>query len=225
MNLGQLKKRCKLAVPNVKTSGIDDDALADLINYACDAANLLAKVYKGYTDFDIVAEKQIYNLSSVAPLYLGSDKRGAYFKDSNDKWQDVIPKTEAWLRRVNPDYLNSSSTAIPQWYWVDGDELGFQPKPSTAKTSGARIYHLKKASPMSTDGTFPFSGNATELVYLRPLDDAIIAYVKWKLSPSFGKVTDSDLGEREFISECQKAAKQIKRRRDLTHDSGYGVKT
>ena len=224
MKLSEFIKRVKLAVPNTNQTGIEDDYITTLLNAGCDKVNLLTKVYKGYTDFNIVAEQRLYDFATYVPTYLGTAKKGLFFKDSDGNWQDIIPKTEAWLSEIYPDYLNSTSTSIPTWFYIEPTELGFHPPPSTAYAGGARLYHLKKANKMSGDDDFPFSGNTTEITALSALDDAIIAFCVWKLSPSFGQISDQDLRYREFILECKQAAKQIKRRRDLTGDSGYRMR-
>ncbi len=224
MKLSEFISRVKLAVPNTNQIGISNEYITTLLNTGCDKANLLAKVYKGYTDFNIVAEQRLYDFATYVPTYLGTAKKGLFFKDTNDKWQDIIPKTEAWLSETYPDYLNSTSSGIPQWYYIEPTEVGFHPPPSTSKDKGARLYHLKKANPMSGDDDYPYSGDATEITALEPLDDCIIAYCVWKLAPSFGVVQDIDLRYREFILECKNSAKQIKRRRDLTADSCYRMR-
>lgn len=223
MILSEFIQRVKLQVPNIGNTGVTDPYLRSLINKAVDQANLLAKVYSGYTDFNIEAEKRVYDISTIVPFYLGRDKRGLFIKDINGKWTDVIPKTEAWLSERYPDYLNSTSVALPEYYYILGDELGFYPQPSTSIAGGARLYHLKKSTPMTNDNHYPFKGSTVEVTAFTPLDDAIIAYCKWKLSPAFGAVTDQDIRYREFAEECRKGAMQIKRSPDIMNDSGSGM--
>lgn len=223
MTLAEFIQRIKLQVPNLGQTGVTDTYLKTLLNRAVDQVNLLTKVYAGYTDFNIEAEKRTYNLSSVAPLFLGRDKRGVFFKNRSDTWEDVIPKTEAWLSERYPDYLNSTAVELPEYYYIGGDEIGFYPQPSTSKALGARIYHLKKSNPMTNDAHYPFTGTTTEIGAFIPCDDAIISYVRWKLSPAFGAVSDVDLREREFINECRKAAMQVRRSPDIMNDSSAGM--
>ena len=225
MTLAEFIQRIKLQVPNLGQTGVTDAYLTTLLNTGINSVNALCKVYSGYTDFNIEAEKRIYELSLIVPRFLGRDKRGLFFKNSDDKWDDVIPKTEAWLSKKYPNYLNATSSAIPQYYYIQGNELGFYPPPSTSKTLGGRLYHLKKAHPMTASDHYPFSGTTTEITAFNPLDDAIIAYCRWKLAPAYGSVTDVDLREREFVNECRKAAAQVKRSPDLSMDSGNGIKT
>lgn len=215
--------RLKLEIPNMKESGITDNELVTLINQGVNQTNLIAKVYKGYTDFNVVAEQQIYELSTVAPTFLGMSALPLKFLDSNSQYQKIYPKTKEWIENIDPDWENADSTALPTFYWVEGNDLGFYQKPSTSRTNGARLYHLKKGTPMSNDDHYPFTGSTTEITAFIPLDDAIIAYVRWKLSPAIGAVTDADLRKREFLEECAKGLRQIKRRPDITSDSTFKV--
>jgi hypothetical protein len=215
MKRSELIVRCKLQIPNIKETGLNDEQLATLLSQGVDEVNMHAKVYKTYTDFAIVAEQQIYNLSTIAASYLGMDKKGVFFKDSSSQWREVYAKTSEWIRSVYPNWLNVSSVAVPKYFWVDGDELGFYEKPSTSLANGGRIYHLKKSTPMTNNDHYPFTGSATEITAFRPLDDAIIAYVRWKVTPAFGQNTDQDLRELEFKKECRRGAMQVRRRPDL----------
>lgn len=224
MIASRLVARVKLQVPNIKETAADDNEILAMLSEACDEVNLRTKVYQGYTDFNIVAEQQIYPLSTNVPLYLGMAKERIQFKNSSDQWKFVNPKTLSWIEKKYPEYLNATSAAIPQWYWVEGDDVGFHQKPSTTKALGARLYHLKKANPMTNTDKYPWTGTTTEITALRPMDDAIVAYFKWKYSPAIGAVTDADLREKEFLMECQRSAKQVKRRPDLTGDYSYGIK-
>lgn len=222
MKLSDLLQRIKIAVPNMNETGVENTYLTELFNQACNDFLLLTKVWVTSTDFNIVAEQQEYELSTIVPTYLGTAKEGLFFLNSSSKWKDIIPKTKAWISEMYPDFLNATSTAVPKWYYTEGDTLGFHPKPSTDQTEGGKLFHLKKSVNMSGNDDFPFSGDASkEITAFIPADDALIAYVRWKLSPAFGQVTDQDVREREYLNECRKAAKQIKRRRDLTHDSDY----
>jgi hypothetical protein len=223
MKLSEALFRIKTQIPNIKESGITDTELGTLLRQGCDKVNLLAKVYKTYTDFNIVADQSIYSLSVIAPTYLGIDKKVVYFKDSSSQWQDVIPKTKKWIEKSYPNYLNAASQNIPTWYWVEEDELGFYAPPSTSTSNGGRIYHLKKAGILANNDHYFWSGNSTEISALNALDDAVIAYVRWKLSPSIGAVSDADLRYNEFLNEVKLGASQIKRRPDLSIDDSYGI--
>lgn len=223
MNLGAFKSRIKMAVPNLGETGVTDEYITTLTNQAVNEVNLLAKVYSGYTDFNIEAGKRIYDLSVSVPRYLGTDKRGL-FMVIDSAWQEIEPKTEAYLSENFPDYLNAESVEQPNYYWINGDELGFYPAPSTAAANGCRLYHLKKAVDMGSDTHYPFTGSDVEIGVFTALDDAIIEWVCWKLKPSYGAVTDTDLGYRRFLEAVRKGAMQVKRRRDLMNSNCTGMR-
>lgn len=224
MNLGDFKSRIKMAVPNLGQTGVTDEYLTSLINQGVNEINLITKSYSGYTDFNIEASKRIYNLSDVVPLYLGTDPRGLFFYVSS-AWSKIEPKTEAYISENFENYLNESAVEEPNYYWITGNELGFYPAPSTAQSNGCRLYHLKKATNMSASTHYPFSGSTTELTILSALDDAIIEWVCWKLKPSYGAVTDIDLGYRRVLEAARRGSMQIRRRRDLMNSNDIGMRT
>lgn len=219
MKLGDFLDRIKLQNPNLGQQNITDSYLITLIGQGVNEANIQAQVYKGFTEFNVEAGQRIYSLAENAPLYLGQDKKGLYIKDSNDEWQKITPKTEDWISKQFPDFLNVESVDIPLYYGIDGDDLIIYPPALTSDDSGFRLYHIKKANPMTTNDHYPFSGNKTELTALLPIDDAILAYCRWKLSPQYGNVTDVDLRQREFYLECRKASLKIKAKRAQTNDN------
>lgn len=218
MKLSEFLFKIKYMVPNMSSIGMTDDQLATLITQGCDNVNMLAKIYFGYTDINVIANQASYSVSTVAPTYLGADKRGIYFKDSNNQWQKIYPKTISWLAQRFRDYLNAASSALPEYYAIDNDDLLFYPPPASTASAAARIYHLKKAGALTNNDHYPFTGTAVELTSLLPADDAIIAYVRWKLAPAFGQVSDLDLREREYLNEVRKARAQIRRRPDAVKD-------
>lgn len=224
MKLSDFLDRLRLAVANLGVTGAKDPYLITLLNEGCDQVNMLCKAYADYTDFNVVAEKMVYSLALYVPRYLGRDPRGLYIKDSSDDWKQVKAKTEKHLKKFIPSYLNADSVDQPQYYWIEGDNLGFYPPTSTSKEGGARLYHLLKANPMSNDEHYPYSGSTTEITAFKPLDEAIIAYVEWKLKPSYGANTDIDLGYARFIRACQTARRQIKGVPDISTDTGAGMR-
>ena len=221
MKLSELIIRAKLTVPSLRDAGLDDTSLTTLLNEACDEANLIARTYKGYTDFNITADTFIYNLSSIAPTFLGSDKRGLWIQDGDGTWQKIIPKTAKWLDKKFENWRSASSADIAQYYSIDVDELLIYPPIDEARSSGGRLYHLKKATAMGNGDHFPYSGSATELTALKPMDKAIISYIRYLLDPALGRKKDEISSYQVFLSECKIAASQIKRRNDVTSDDNY----
>lgn len=223
MNLGSFIKRIKMAVPDIGQTGVTDEYITTLINQGVNEVNLLAKIYSGYTDFNLESGKRIYDLSVSVPRYLGTDKRGLFILiDGN--WEKIEPKTEAYLSENFQDYLNAESVEQPNYYWVNGNELGFYPAPVDSVPSGCRLYHLMKAVNMGSDGHYPFTGSDVEIMAFIPLDDAIVEWACWRLKPSYGAVTDVDLGYRRFLEAVRKGTMQVKRRRDLMNSNQSGIR-
>lgn len=217
MKLSEFRARLKLALPNLGQAGLTPADLTSLINQACNQANLIIKAYVGYTDFNVVANQREYDLSVVAPRFIGRDKRGLFFKVSGE-WQKIDPRTESYLSEFNEDYLNSTSTTVPDNYYISGQKLGFDPPANADQVNGIRLYHLMRSVDMVNDDHYPFSGSTSEIPALLPMDNAIIAWCKWQIAPAYGSATDVDLKEREFLAACMRAERQIKSMPDVTID-------
>lgn len=223
MKLSQFRFNIKLQVPGITNTGISDSDLDNLINEGVDDANLLTKVYKGYTDFTLEADTFIFALSEKVPLWLGADKGGLWIQDANGVLKRIFPKTPEWLNQRIENWRSASSGSQSQYYATDGDDLIIYPPLNEDRA--ARIYHLKKATPMDNDDNYPWTNTATEITALRPMDDAVIAYVRWKMKNALGKDQAGGLTMEEYHLEASKRAKQVRRRPDLTTDSQYGMHT
>jgi len=225
MKLSELIVRVKLDVPSIGVTGMTNVQLTVLLNQGCDEVNLIAKIYKGYTDFDTVANQEEYALSVVAPKYLGISKAGVWVKDANGNLSEVFPRTEDYMNEFIPNWRSISGASFPEWYWQDVDIVRFYPVINTATTAGVRIYHLKKSNPMSNDDHYPWSGDTVEIGALRPMDDTLIDFVRWKLSPAKGEGEGKESYTREdFLMTVRRAAQQVKRRPDLTIDHDYRIR-
>lgn len=224
MKLSDFLQRVKVKLPNLGQTGIGDAYLTELLNQACDRCNEMGKFYTKTSYFDVIANQAEYAISENITDYLGIDGIPIYFKLASGEWKEIYPKTKEYVQRIFPDFVNAASVTLPQYYYIDGDRLNFYPPPSTAMTDGVRVEHLKTASPMVTNDDFPFSGNTTEITAFRPMDEAIIAFVKWQIEPSYGKVSDTDLGEQRFNSEVRKAKRKIKRRPDAMGSPYNGMR-
>lgn len=219
MKLSEFLRRIKLEIPNIGQPGLTDEYITNLLNQACDHVNSFCKVYKSETDFDISADKKTYSLAEIVPSYLGRDKRGLFFKDSAGSWKKILPTTEENVTENIQNFLNSSSVEIPTFYYITGDTIGFEPAPSTSTLKGAKLYHLKKSTPMSSADHFPFSGSTVEITALIPLDEPIIAWVKWKIAESYGTNTDVNLRQVDFSNALRIANVFVNRIPDVSMSS------
>jgi len=200
-------------VPSAKKSAISDSKVTTLLNQGCDEVNLLIQIYKGYTEFTSEADTGIYSLASNVPNYLGMSKNGVWWTTASSTLQRLFPKTMKWLDKRKENWRDGAS-GEPQYYWQEGDDLGFDPTPSAART--VRVYHLMKATPMTTSTKYPFTNGDSEVTAFRPLDDAIVAYARWKVANMLGKDKLGVLTEQEFIEITKRKARQVRRRPDIT---------
>jgi hypothetical protein len=216
MTLTELRTLFRIQVPMAKASGIDDAALDVLLNQAPDEINLIAQIYKGYSDFQVSINDLSNSLPAKVPTYMGMAKGGIFYQDSASNWVQIYPQTKAWFDTNIPNYQNSSA-GIPQYYYVEDDVIVWDRPWSAVYT--VRIYHLKKATAMSSGSVYPWSGSATQNLTMRPMDNAIVAYAKWRVQPALGKDEQGNYRGgstyNEFIAEVRMGSSKIRRRPDL----------
>ena len=215
MNLGEMILRVRRQLPAATVESVPSEVITTELNIGVNYVNRAVQVYQGYTEFNFVPEQQVYSLATVVPSYLGIVKSGVWWKDDSGTFKYRIAKTRRWLDSNIPNWRDATS-GVPFWYWVDGDELGFYLKPSTAWA--CRVYHLKKATAMDNNSNYPWMNSTTEVTALQPLDDAIISYAIWKLSAAVGKDTRETPEEALYLRELQKGMTQVRRRKDLMAD-------
>lgn len=213
MTLGDMIDRVRRLIPQATVESFSDVVITQELNFAVDAVNRATQVYAGYTEFESVAEKQIYSLSEYVPNYLGLTKSGVWWEDAGGSFKYRVAKTIRWLDTYIPNWRDASS-GEPFWYWVDGDDLGFYRKFSAVRT--VRVYHLMKSKKMDNKDNYPWKNTTSEVTAFQSLDDAIIAYARWKLLPSVGK--DETPEEAYYKRELKKGMIEVRRRKDLIAD-------
>ena len=215
MTLGEMISRVRRALPALTVESCSDDIIRGELNIGCNEINRRAQIYQGYTEFNFVPEQQIYSLADVCPKYLGIVKSGIWWQDNSNTFKYRISKTRRWLDTNIPTWRDAPS-GIPFWYWLDGDELGFYQKPSGAQK--VRIYHLMLSTPMDNVNNYPWMNKTNEVTAFQAMDDAIIAYAIWKLSPAVGKEAKETPEEALFQRQITIGMQTIRRRKDLTSD-------
>lgn len=216
MNCGEMLNRLRRAIPSLTVESASDDVLRGELNIAVNEVNRWAQAYTGYTEFNFVPEQQLYPISQYVPRYLGITKSGVWWQDASSTFQYRIAKTMRWLDLTIPNWRDAPS-GQPFWYFIDGNNIGFYQKPSTAYK--VRVHHLMKAIPMDNNNNYPWENTTTELTALQPLDDAIVAFARFRLSPAVGKEGNENPIWQEYLREINKAMQQIRRRKDLTSDA------
>lgn len=213
MYLSQLRTLCKAMIPGSK--GIDNATIDLIINEAVNDINTFAVCLKANSKFDVVADEDEYNLSVELANYLTPDKSGLWFYNGTI-WRPVYPRTLKWLDENVPNWRNRDSGS-PFYYSVDGDVLTVSPPPETSGTDYFWFYYGKKASPMTLESHFPFSGTEVEFTHLSMFNMAIVKYVKWILDPMLNKDQDANLSYQEYLRERAEKKALFERRIDIVH--------
>ena len=218
MKLSEFRIRCKIKIPSLKTTGITDEELDVIINDGVRQVNLLAKVYRGYTDFSIVADQSLYVLSTIAPTFQQMVTAGLWAKESSSSdLVRVIPRTVEWLNKRLPSWRSAASGSIAQYYYHVGNDLMIYPAMDTAVANGGRLHHLILPTNMGSGDHYPFTGSTVEITGFRPLDNAIIEYVRWQLAPSLDKETGEDRSYPLFLQMVNLGKLQIKAKPDAVN--------
>jgi hypothetical protein len=219
MNLGQMISRVRRMNPGATVESISDQVITDELNHGCDEINLLTQTYFSYTEFNSVANQQMYSLPIYVPTYLGIRKEGVWWYTSAGKSWYLFPKTLKWLDLHIRNWRDAAAGNNPTWYWIEGDELGFYPKPSGVNK--IRMYHLKEATKMDNSNNYPWTNTVLELGSMRPYDNALVAYARWAISPASATPSKEDPLYQRFLAEVNKARTQANRRPDFTSDFDY----
>lgn len=226
MTRGQLKTQFRLRTPNATKTNIDDTKLETEIGFAVDEVNLVAKVYKGDAKFNVTAEKQEYKVSEQSNLqsvFLAFASPGLFWNDGS-KWNELFPKTQEWMDKNFPGWRNQSS-GTPKFYWKEGDSIFVHPKPDTTLANGFWAYFVKKSETVTSDDNYLWNNSTTEILSLRPMDKAILAYLQWTLGPTLGiEQASMVMSEAKYRRILAIAARQVKSRTDLSRDRDFRLR-
>ena len=228
MILGDLITRCKIKIPSLKSTGIDDSDLTVIINEGVVQVNLICKAYRGFTDFNLVSSQQVYSIATIAPGFQQMVTAGLWMTTTGlaKDLKRVIPKTEEWLNKRLPSWRSATPGTIAQYYFHSGDDLLIYPPINASIANGGRLHHLILPTDMAGD-TYPFTGSAKEIASFRPFDNAIVEYVRWQLSPSLNLLNGEDQSYPRFLQMCQIAKNQVKAKPDAVnyYDVAQGIST
>ncbi len=217
MTLENLRKMAYATIPGLKQKVADDTVVDLYINKGVVEVAAYSCCLKANKKFAVVASQAEYSLSSVIGDYLVMDKPGLWFNQGTVAAPNYKPLNPATLKSLDKDRPNWRDLAagIPQDYSIDGDILTLVPKPETALADGLWLYYGKNPPPMTLVGHYPFSGSTTEFDHLSIFDDAILLYVRARLSPTMNKLNDENLSLKEFYAELDAKIKLFKNRPDI----------
>jgi len=176
-------------IPGNKASVFSNGINNKLINEGADEVNTLAKILKKQTDFTITENKGIYSITSdITTDFLTMDDSGFWWNNGTT-WREVYPKTRKWLDE-NITNWRDRATGDPRWYFMNGDDLNVVNTPNTTLAGGGRIYYIRKGTDMSDAGHYPFhpeNDQDTEITQYKIFAQAIILYVRWKVTMNQSK--------------------------------------
>lgn len=201
MTLDNFKKLARALIPGAKSTVVKPTILELVLNNAVIDIAAFTVCLKANKKFNVIADQDEYNISSVVDDFLVPDKSGLYWNigdGTTPDWEQLESRTLAWLDKNRPTWRDDAS-GDPIDYSIDGDVLTINPPPDTALTNGLWLYYGKKPVAMTAGGQYPFSGSTTEYPHLVIFDDAILEYAKWKLAPMLNKKVNEELARKEYL--------------------------
>lgn len=214
MTLTDFRTLIRMYVPLAKITKITNTTLNTLFNKAVDDVNVYAMAYKGNKKFTATADDGEYDIHTEIDDYMAIDESGLWWNNGTN-WKKLEPMTRRSLDDEYSTWRNDSS-GNPLRYFIEQDKIEIHPKPDTTLVDGFWIFYTKVAVSMTLDTHYPFTGSTTEITALRILDDAIIDYVRWKLSGPLGNTKKGILTEKEYRTNLAEKISLLTRRLDLT---------
>lgn len=213
MNLGELKTLTRGSVPGAKSSIVKPSTLELFINMAVLDIAVYTACLKANKKFNVTADKSEYSITEFIDDYLTADTSGLLWNNGSE-WQLLDPMTLASLDKDYP-YWRDHSSNDPLRYTIDGDIITLNPAPDTTLSSGLWLYYGKKPEKMTASSHYPFTGNDTELPYLKMFDEAIIKYVEWKIAPILNKKSEEAVLLQSYQASREEKFTLFKRRKDI----------
>lgn len=220
MTLQSLRTFGRLLLQNIKANQLSNTDLdtvikAGVVQVAADIAPLVKDTY-----FNVSANTREYDIASNVPDYLGVTEVGLWWNSGtadSPNWKQLRPKTKKWLD-VNIVNWRDSASGDPEYYYIEGAFIGTHPKPNTALTNGFRLNHVYRPTVMTNGSDYAFEG-AVQIPNLEMLDDCILAYVKWKLTPVSGEQMLENPYEAAYDREIERKKSILNRRPDISNDN------
>jgi len=218
MNFGELNTIARMYVLEAKKNKVEDTEIEILINNGAREVARLAKCLKTSEKFDSVADETTYNLTTNVTRFLAMDKPGLWYKASaTGDYKKVHPKTIQWFDEEKPTWRNTDASD-PVYYALEGDNIIITPGTDTAITDAFQLHFCQAPRQMTTSAHYPF-GYETEIHRLMPLQEAILAFVEWKLTKALNQGADAyKAGESYFLREVLKQSMLVNERTDISSD-------
>ena len=152
-NLTTLEQLVRLAIPGANLQVINSPNLWIYINKGAQDVNQRLKVRRKNVQFNGVASKQDYALSTLLPDFVCMDDSGLYYQNGS-LWQQLLPKDRKWLDENVYSWRNFIA-GTPLYYIQENDDLAIIPAPSVVYTPAYWIYYIEQVVQMSNGNQFP----------------------------------------------------------------------
>lgn len=218
MTLDNFRTLIRMYVPSAKIRVISNTLLDVLINKGVDDVNMEGACWQGNKKFNVVAEENSYVMSSEIDDFIEFDNAGLWWNDGTASaldWKRLDSMSRRTLDDQYPQWKNEDSDS-PLRVVLEGDNLLINPTPNTTIDEGFWAFYIKKPVIMSASGHYPFSGSTTEIGSLSKLDDAIIDYVRWKLSTPLGNDQKGVMTEQQYKQSRSEKILLLNRRMDIS---------
>jgi len=217
MKLSELIIMARLVVPGMKSNRVDDPTLTLLLNEGAADIAMLTQCLQTNSKFNVVAEQQQYNLTSVLTRYIGVTESGLYWNqgtESTPNWRQLYPRTVKWLDENRANWRGESSSS-PIYYAIEGDTLIISPKPATALTNGFWMHYAQKPVSMTSNDHYPF-GNVTEISRLSTLSWSLMDFMSWRGNMIINEKDEDTKGYQQYMNNVSIRMATINKRLDVS---------
>ena len=221
MTLSTLRTLCRIFIPEISSTDVLSSTNLDIL------INLAATEFIKETDalptsglFTVSTNTQTYAISTFITTFGKIRKEGIwYYNGSTSKWNQLDGTTIAYLNKNFSSWLNASS-GLPMRYWIEGNEIGFDPKPSStyAGTDYVKIFYYKRSVDMTADTHYPFSGSTTQYPHLANYEEVLFDWIKYRVKQIIGKGGDAEEAKGLFYIKCAGIRQNLVYRPDLIPD-------
>ncbi len=219
MNLGNLRVFSRISVPSAKVSRISNTNLDIMINEICRDLNARLHLLRTDGKFDVVADKQKYDLSKASETvtrFFKTDRPGLWWNAGTaaaPRWRRLYPRTIKWLDKHFEGWRNQT-TSDPQYYVKQGKYLLIYYTPATGLTDGFWLYFVENTTDMSEDAHFPF-GHEDEIPEYSFLSKVIVKGVEAWLEKPVGKDKESTQSFAHYLLMVEDARGILKETLDI----------
>ncbi len=217
MTRAELKQMIRAMVPSATKAKVPDTLLNTLVNKGVREVNSTGKLLRAEKYFDAEEGVRTYDMSAILSDFALIGDGGVWHNKgtvASPYYQQMFSVDRNYLNKWYKGWVNSSN-GNPTQYFIEVNNIVLDQKPSETLTDGLWMPdYVKKPVDMTNDNHYPFSGSTIEYAFFEPLDDAIIAYVRWMLKHSVAADAKGIATQSEYQNLLGTQLKMVKRRPD-----------